>query len=198
MRKLFAAALISGTALAGCQTVLPSLNLDTSVTLNTIYGIENAYGVAVNAANAYRALPLCKTGAVPSASNSQTIRHGESAGGDAARAAGRQQCRCFPESLSGCRRDERARRRADRVARRSADSRLRSPMDMVTVADIEAGVAIAEAIVTAIVKVAPAIEQGIVSSVPYVQAIAGLIQGSNATQQQIDVTLAQIEGFASR
>lgn len=69
---------------------------------------------------------------------------------------------------------------------------------MVTVADIEAGVAIAEAIViSAIVKVAPAIEQGIVSSVPYVQAIAGLIQGSNATQQQIDATLAQINTATS-
>lgn len=63
---------------------------------------------------------------------------------------------------------------------------------MVTIADIEAGVAVAEAIVSAIVKVAPAIEEGIVSSVPYVQAIAGLIQGSNATREQIDATLAQI------
>jgi len=63
---------------------------------------------------------------------------------------------------------------------------------MVTVAEIEAGVAIAEAIVSAIVKVAPAIQQGVVSSLPYVQAIAGLIQGTNATQEQIDATLAQI------
>ena len=63
---------------------------------------------------------------------------------------------------------------------------------MVTAADIEAGVAIAEAIVSAIVKVAPAIQQGVVSSLPYVQAIAGLIQGTNATQEQIDATLAQI------
>jgi hypothetical protein len=63
---------------------------------------------------------------------------------------------------------------------------------MVTAAEIEAGVAIAEAIVSAIVKAAPAIQQGVVSSLPYVQAIAGLIQGTNATQQQIDATLAQI------
>jgi hypothetical protein len=63
---------------------------------------------------------------------------------------------------------------------------------MVSIADVEAGIAVAEAIVSAIVKVAPAIEQGVISSVPYVQAIAGLIQGSNATQQQIDATLAQI------
>src|SRR3569623_2424428 len=64
--------------------------------------------------------------------------------------------------------------------------------DMVTAAEIEAGVAIAEAIVSAIVKVAPAIQQGVVSSIPYVQAIAGLIQGNTATQVQIDATLAQI------
>jgi hypothetical protein len=69
MRKLRVAALVAGIPLAGCQTVLPSLNLDTAVTLDTIYGIENAYGVAVNAANAYKALPLCRTGTVPSASN---------------------------------------------------------------------------------------------------------------------------------
>ncbi|MGN6114233.1 MAG: hypothetical protein ACTHN2_01835 [Nitrobacter sp.] len=71
MRKLVAAtALASGLVLAGCETVsLPSLNLNTAVTLNTIYGIENAYGVAVNAANAYKALPLCRTGTVPGAAN---------------------------------------------------------------------------------------------------------------------------------
>ena len=71
MRKLVAAtALASGLVLAGCETVsLPSLKLNTAVTLSTIYGIENAYGVAVNAANAYKALPLCRTGTVPGAAN---------------------------------------------------------------------------------------------------------------------------------
>ncbi len=71
MRKLMAcAALALGLVLAGCQTVaLPSLNLANAVTLNTIYGIENAYGVAVSASNAYKALPLCRTGTVPSATN---------------------------------------------------------------------------------------------------------------------------------
>ncbi|EKS28674.1 hypothetical protein [Afipia felis] len=63
---------------------------------------------------------------------------------------------------------------------------------MVTAAEIQAGVAIAEAIVSAIVKVAPAIQEGVVSSLPYVQAISGLMQGTNATQEQIDATLAQI------
>lgn len=63
---------------------------------------------------------------------------------------------------------------------------------MVTAAEIQAGVVIAEAIVSAIVKVAPAIQEGVVSSLPYVQAIAGLMQGTNATQEQIDATLARI------
>ena len=63
---------------------------------------------------------------------------------------------------------------------------------MVTATEIEAGLAVAEAIVSAIVKVAPAIEQGVVSSIPYVEAIAGLIGGSNATPEQIDAVLARI------
>ncbi len=63
---------------------------------------------------------------------------------------------------------------------------------MVTATEIEAGLAVAEAIVSAIVKVAPAIEQGVISSVPYIQAIGGLIAGSNATSAQIDAVLAQI------
>lgn len=71
MRKSVAAAIAAGgLALAGCQTAtLPSLNLNTAVSLNTIYGIENAYGVAIAAASAYKVLPLCRTGTVPSATN---------------------------------------------------------------------------------------------------------------------------------
>ena len=68
-------AVVSGLALAGCQTVaLPSLNLNTAVSLNTVYGIENAFGVAVNAANAYKALPLCRTGTEPGVANICTKR----------------------------------------------------------------------------------------------------------------------------
>ena len=63
-------AVVSGLALADCQTVaLPSLNSNTAVSLNTVYGIENAFGVAVNAANAYKALPLCRTGTEPGVAN---------------------------------------------------------------------------------------------------------------------------------
>ncbi|EAQ35658.1 hypothetical protein NB311A_12579 [Nitrobacter sp. Nb-311A] len=63
---------------------------------------------------------------------------------------------------------------------------------MVTVAEVAAALAAAEAIVNAIIKVAPAIEQGVASSMPYVQAIAGLIGGSNATADEIDAVLARI------
>jgi len=70
MRKLIAvAAMLCGLALAGCQTTLPSLNISNAVAMNTVYGIENAYGIAINAGNAYKALPLCKTGTTPSATN---------------------------------------------------------------------------------------------------------------------------------
>ena len=57
-------------------------------------------------------------------------------------------------------------------------------------AAIEAAVSAATAIVEAIIKVAPAIEQGIASSEPYVAAITGLITGTNATQAQLDSLLA--------
>src|SRR3569623_1963349 len=70
--------------------------------------------------------------------------------------------------------------------------------DMVTLAEVQAGIAIGEAIVAAIVKVAPAIQQGVVSSLPYAQAIAGLLQGSNATPDQIDAPLAQINSATDK
>lgn len=63
------AALVVSLALANCTTVLPSVNISNAVALNTVYGVANAYGIAVNAANAYRALPLCATGSRPSATN---------------------------------------------------------------------------------------------------------------------------------
>ena len=64
---------------------------------------------------------------------------------------------------------------------------------MVSEATIEAGVILAEQIVTAIVKIAPAIQKGAVSVEPYVMAIAGMITGGNATQEQVDALLAQLE-----
>jgi hypothetical protein len=56
--------------------------------------------------------------------------------------------------------------------------------------DATAALTLAVSIVDAIIKVAPAVEQGIVDSLPYAQAIAGLIKGTNATQAEIDQLLA--------
>jgi len=64
-----AAALALSLALANCTTILPSVSISNAVALNTVYGVANAYGIAVNAANAYKALPLCATGTRPSATN---------------------------------------------------------------------------------------------------------------------------------
>lgn len=70
MRNLHVvAALAVSLALANCTTVLPSVNISNAIALNTVYGVANAYGIAVNAANAYKALPLCATGTRPSATN---------------------------------------------------------------------------------------------------------------------------------
>jgi hypothetical protein len=59
--------------------------------------------------------------------------------------------------------------------------------------DLATALTFAEQIVAGLIKLAPAIEQGIVSEVPYVQAIAGMINGSNATVDSINVLLAQLE-----
>lgn len=63
--------------------------------------------------------------------------------------------------------------------------------------DIAAIVTAATSVVNAIVAAAPAIEKGIVDSAPYVQAIAGLITGSNATQEQIDGLVAQVNAASA-
>lgn len=59
--------------------------------------------------------------------------------------------------------------------------------------DIALALTIAEQIVTAVIKIAPAVEQGVVSTEPYVQALAGMLTGSNATQAQIDALLVQLQ-----
>lgn len=60
----------------------------------------------------------------------------------------------------------------------------------IDLATIEGAVALAESIVSTIITMAPAIEKGIASSAPYVQAIAGMIQGTNATPAQIQSLLS--------
>lgn len=64
---------------------------------------------------------------------------------------------------------------------------------MVTEVEIEAGLALAEQIVSAIIQVAPSIEKGIISMEPYVEAIAGMITGTNATQDQVNALVAQVQ-----
>jgi hypothetical protein len=59
--------------------------------------------------------------------------------------------------------------------------------------EITAALALAGKIVDGLIAIAPAVEKGIVSTAPYVSAIAGLITGGNATQEQIDALLAQLE-----
>lgn len=60
-------------------------------------------------------------------------------------------------------------------------------MDPTTIAG---AIALAQTIVNAIVAEAPAIIADITASKPYVEAIAGMIQGTNATQAEIDTLLA--------
>lgn len=70
MRKLvLAAALVLAASLGGCAGKLPTLDLNTSVTNNTLLGTEAAYGIALSGERAYKALPLCKTGTTPSITN---------------------------------------------------------------------------------------------------------------------------------
>lgn len=64
---------------------------------------------------------------------------------------------------------------------------------MVSEAAIEAGLILAEQIVNVIVTVAPAIKKGAVSAGPYVEAIAGMITGQNATQDMVDALQKQLE-----
>lgn len=63
----------------------------------------------------------------------------------------------------------------------------------ITEAEILAGVALAEQIVSGLIAIAPKVEAGVVSTAPYVQALGGMLAGTNATQGSIDVLLAQLK-----
>lgn len=63
--------------------------------------------------------------------------------------------------------------------------------------DPTAALSLATGIVEAIIKIAPLVEQGVVDSLPYAQAIAGMIQGTNATQAQIDSLMAMANAASS-
>lgn len=64
---------------------------------------------------------------------------------------------------------------------------------MVDIATVEAGIALAEKIVDGLIAIAPAVQKGVVSTEPYIAALAGMITGTNATQAQIDALLAQLK-----
>lgn len=55
--------LILALALGGCTT------FNNPISLNTLGGMESAYGLALSAAVAYRNLPLCRTGTIATATN---------------------------------------------------------------------------------------------------------------------------------
>ena len=61
-RIFFAVALACTVALGGCAGKLPSLDLSTNVTLNTVQGVQASYGIALSAERTYKSLPLCLTG----------------------------------------------------------------------------------------------------------------------------------------
>jgi hypothetical protein len=80
MRKLFVITVLAlAVGLGGCAKTLPSLDLTSSVTLNTMQSIEASYGIALSGERAYKALPLCRTGTVatvtePCAQRSLVVR----------------------------------------------------------------------------------------------------------------------------
>lgn len=59
--------------------------------------------------------------------------------------------------------------------------------------DLAAALTLAEQIVSGIIKIAPAVEKGVADASPYIQALGGMLTGTNATQEQIDSLLAQLD-----
>jgi hypothetical protein len=57
---------LCGLVLGGCSGTLPTLNLGSTTSLNTLSGLTNSYGVVLSAASAYKRLPLCRTGTTTS------------------------------------------------------------------------------------------------------------------------------------
>jgi hypothetical protein len=65
-------------------------------------------------------------------------------------------------------------------------------------ATIESAIAVATSIVQAIIQIAPAVQQGIASSQPYIEALTGLITGTNATQAELDILLATVNAASAQ
>lgn len=64
--------------------------------------------------------------------------------------------------------------------------------------DIAAIIATVTTIVNEIVAVAPIIEKDVTASQPYVQALVGLVSGSNATQDQLDQAVAAVQAASAQ
>ncbi len=69
LRACFVALAIGASSLLAACDALPTLDIASQVNLNTEPGIIAGYGIVVNAENAYKAFPLCKTGTAPSITN---------------------------------------------------------------------------------------------------------------------------------
>ncbi len=63
--------------------------------------------------------------------------------------------------------------------------------------DIAAAISTAQAIVEALIKASPAIIETATKAKPYVEAIAGLISGGNATQEQLDQVVADVTALSA-
>lgn len=59
--------------------------------------------------------------------------------------------------------------------------------------DFAAALTLAEQIVSSIIKVAPLVEQGVVNSAPYIEAIGKMLTGTNATQADVDALLVKLQ-----
>lgn len=65
------------------------------------------------------------------------------------------------------------------------------------IAEIEAIIATVTTIVNEIIKAAPAVEQGIATAQPFIEALAGLITGTNVTQEQLDAAVAKVDALSA-
>jgi hypothetical protein len=63
-------------------------------------------------------------------------------------------------------------------------------MDLTT---IEGAISAATSIIGALIKAAPAIEQGAADIAPYAEALGKMLMGSNATAADVEMLLTQLE-----
>lgn len=64
-------------------------------------------------------------------------------------------------------------------------------------AEVEAIAAAATAFINGVVQASPAIIKGVTSAEPFVEALVGLLTGSNVTQDQLDASVAQVQALSA-